>query len=468
MDLRHRSLDPADRGRLIPPGLTPSSPPPSCPEIRRLIERDLLEEMRRSRFPNARGWICPRCYSTRTIRWGRSNSRQRYRCKDCRRTFNDLTGTHLAGTKYLHLWPAFAWCMALALPVREVSARLGINKDTALRWRHRLSEAYERRYRGPIRDSAVAISAHLQRTSEKGLRPQNRAPRRVSRYPFRGLLSDREHVVLVFLSDRTEGAGGYTAIRLNAGRPSSFHWELLLDPLLTGKSDLITRTGKHSSLCTYARRLGHRVIDPTRKSEVPLTPGREGAEPPVQREVAQKMLRRAQSHRASWRRWIPRFHGIATRYLRHYLAWHRRLVTLTRESLDPHTAGVGTESPNRLGRLASEILKPVFVPPGPCWTPRAPPTKHPLLPGANLSLGHRARVSGRGVTPEEGWDLHMLLEPERAADAPTSPSVGPPPPAGRTWPNPPRVFGFGRWESGPEHPSPSSEPTPRRQDGDGP
>lgn len=35
--------------------------------------------------------VCPYCSSTHVIRFGFSNKRQRYRCKDCKRTFGDYT-----------------------------------------------------------------------------------------------------------------------------------------------------------------------------------------------------------------------------------------------------------------------------------------------------------------------------------------------------------------------------------------
>ena len=39
---------------------------------------------------------CPRCQSVHWQRHGHANNLQRYRCRDCGRTFNDLTATPLA------------------------------------------------------------------------------------------------------------------------------------------------------------------------------------------------------------------------------------------------------------------------------------------------------------------------------------------------------------------------------------
>ena len=40
--------------------------------------------------------ICPQCQSKNVGSWGRANGLKRYRCRDCHRSFNALTGTPLA------------------------------------------------------------------------------------------------------------------------------------------------------------------------------------------------------------------------------------------------------------------------------------------------------------------------------------------------------------------------------------
>ena len=42
------------------------------------------------------GRQCPRCRSESVIKYGSYRAFQRYRCKDCDRTFNDKTGTIFA------------------------------------------------------------------------------------------------------------------------------------------------------------------------------------------------------------------------------------------------------------------------------------------------------------------------------------------------------------------------------------
>jgi transposase-like protein len=84
---------------------------------------------------------CVRCQCARTHRWGSFRGRQRWRCLGCRRTFSDLTGTIFFRTWEPAAWLTFVAHLKETPTVRESARVVGINKDTALRWRHRLLDA---------------------------------------------------------------------------------------------------------------------------------------------------------------------------------------------------------------------------------------------------------------------------------------------------------------------------------------
>ena len=56
---------------------------------------------------------CPHCQSTHLKKWGKSGVIQRYRCKACRKTFNNKTDTPLARLHKPHIWEEYAHCMVL-------------------------------------------------------------------------------------------------------------------------------------------------------------------------------------------------------------------------------------------------------------------------------------------------------------------------------------------------------------------
>ena len=83
--------------------------------------------------------VCPVCGSINIIKNGTKNGRQRYKCKDCARTFGDTIGTvvfrsKLSIAKLIEL-------IKLTLQgesCRTIAKELGINKQTVLHNRHRI------------------------------------------------------------------------------------------------------------------------------------------------------------------------------------------------------------------------------------------------------------------------------------------------------------------------------------------
>jgi len=69
--------------------------------------------------------------------WGQSHGLKRYRCKDCGRTFNALTGTLLAHLRKREQWGRYAQALIEGVSVREAARRCQIDKNTAFLWRHR-------------------------------------------------------------------------------------------------------------------------------------------------------------------------------------------------------------------------------------------------------------------------------------------------------------------------------------------
>jgi transposase-like protein len=99
-------------------------------------------EFRESRFPS--GFICPHCGEKKVVRYGRERTGiQRYRCKNCRRTFNDRSVTPMARTQKPAKWEEFAHCMRDGLSCRKAAKRVGVHYQTTFAWRHKILKALE-------------------------------------------------------------------------------------------------------------------------------------------------------------------------------------------------------------------------------------------------------------------------------------------------------------------------------------
>jgi hypothetical protein len=202
------------------------------------------------------------------------------------------------------LWDLFCDFMRISLPVRSTAAVLGVHKDTAFRWRHRFLHAVragktslEGAPRSAVEplDGRIYVAETWFMFSEKGKRDLGRPARRHA-WVTDWLSAPRAWVVLLG-DDSGRHVGRLTGLR----RPMVDELEPVLAEVVSRRNAVLTSPdGPYAQLPRSARRLG------LRHQRVGL---HEGA--------------RVGAYRRRLKRWLRPFHGVATRYLPNYLAWHR-------------------------------------------------------------------------------------------------------------------------------------------------
>ena len=95
-------------------------------EVIALIERNQHDKL-----------ACPDCKATKLYRWGKVSELQRYRCRQCNRTFNALTGTPLARLRHKDKWFEYGQAMIQGLSIRKSADNCKIANNTSFKWRHR-------------------------------------------------------------------------------------------------------------------------------------------------------------------------------------------------------------------------------------------------------------------------------------------------------------------------------------------
>ncbi len=115
--------------------LTPSQLKAVSAEVAAMEARSGATAVVEGRF--AAGASCPHCCSQRVYRHGQANGLQRYRCRECRRTFNALSGTPLSGLHKREKWSGQAAALQDGRTLRTVAKDLRIHVGTAHRGRHR-------------------------------------------------------------------------------------------------------------------------------------------------------------------------------------------------------------------------------------------------------------------------------------------------------------------------------------------
>ncbi|WP_286907124.1 IS1/IS1595 family N-terminal zinc-binding domain-containing protein [Clostridium sp. UBA1652] len=83
---------------------------------------------------------CRYCCSNHINKNGRAkNGIQRYICKDCKRTFSDVTGLPISYTKKpIDIWLKYMICIKSGATLREIAKILDINLSTSFQWRHKI------------------------------------------------------------------------------------------------------------------------------------------------------------------------------------------------------------------------------------------------------------------------------------------------------------------------------------------
>lgn len=88
------------------------------------------------------GVKCPHCQSSQVTKQGhdtRQPARRKYRCGDCGRHFDDLTGTLFAARhQSLVAWIGCLYLMGLNLSNRQIAHELGLNEDDVQRMTEQL------------------------------------------------------------------------------------------------------------------------------------------------------------------------------------------------------------------------------------------------------------------------------------------------------------------------------------------
>jgi transposase-like protein len=112
--------------------------------ITNLIDNTKCYEMvRQFRWPE--GVCCPNCNSKEIAKRGKDEvqpERQRYYCKQCRKQFDDLTGSVFAGRHQpLRVWVACLYLMGLNLSNKQIAQELDLNKDDVHRMTRDLRQA---------------------------------------------------------------------------------------------------------------------------------------------------------------------------------------------------------------------------------------------------------------------------------------------------------------------------------------
>jgi len=263
---------------------------------------------------NKDGYTCVHCSSKRVARFGKYTvkfgqkevERQRYRCKDCGKTFTDVTATPLHRTHKPEKWLDFIKCMLEGYSLRKSAELIGdIHYVTLFYWRHKVLSALKQMEFESF-SGIVEMDETYFLYSEKGKRNiEERKPRkRGGSSKFRGI--SHEQVCVLIARDRQKST--YSGV-LGRGRIVKSQLDKAIGSKLSSNNTLCTDAWRAFSAYAKTKGLEHYRFKSDGKERV----------------KGLYHIQNVNNYHSRLKGWIQRFNGVATKYLDHYLSWFQFL-----------------------------------------------------------------------------------------------------------------------------------------------
>lgn len=256
------------------------------------------------RFSN--GFFCPHCGCVENIvKFGKSpNGEQRFKCKNCGKTFIAKTNTIFCGShKSFDLWMKFLECMVDQFSIRKTAVICDINTHTAFVWRHKVLDAIASYNESKKLKGVIEADETFFRVSYKGSRnlPEGRkAKKRGTPAEQNGL--SKEQVCVECVIDRN-GNKVSEIVSLGPADTKTLH-EVLDDKIIRGA---IFCTDGFRTYGLYAEDnfgyIKHVVVnEEKRKNGI-------------------YHINHVNAYHSFIKLFVGKFRGVSTKYLQNYLEW---------------------------------------------------------------------------------------------------------------------------------------------------
>ena len=215
---------------------------------------------------------------------------QRYKCKECNKTFNSLTGTPLAHLHKKGRWLNYSKCLKNGLSIRRSAKECGINITTSFRWRHRFlintNSIKPEKLQGIVESETL-----LMKFSTKGSHKSDNT------------VQHKKHVSVIFTRDRSSNTTDHIFMNLNVNN------------IMNAVGNVIS---KDSLFCSDNKPIYNKYIDKARIRHgwLDLCKGLT-----VKNDIIH--INNVLRYKFNFLSWMKRFRGVATKYLTNYLGWHR-------------------------------------------------------------------------------------------------------------------------------------------------
>ena len=252
------------------------------------------------------GVVCPICGNKHIQKFGKCVGQQRYRCKDCKKTFTEYTNTIFSSTKKDYsLWLKYLDLMMKGASLYNISRELGISVVTAFRWRHKILNVIKRkntenRVNGVVEADETFLLYSHKGTHIDGIEGRKRGG--VGRH--RGISKDQVGVLVAIDKSKNTVAEVY-----GRGKISSKILGEVLEKRIEKDSTLVTDSCK--SYIRFAENYNLQLKQIARGKH----------------KNGEYHINNVNAYHSGLKYFLMRFKGISTKYLNNYLNWFQWMRT---------------------------------------------------------------------------------------------------------------------------------------------
>lgn len=256
---------------------------------------------------------CGHCKSEKFGGWGHASGLRRYKCRDCKRTFNALTGTPLAQLHRRDAWLEYARAIVDRVSLRKAAARAGVCLETSFRWRHRFVKAAKDKRPSIVTGIVEADETFILKSAKGSRRLVGRAPRKRGGKARRPGLSTDEHDAILIVRDRHAATTDHILPDLEGGTFRTY-----LAPVVAKDAVLVSDGRAAYGQFADGAGIAHITI---------VASAREHA-------FGSYHIQNVNAYTSRLKSWMSPFKGVASKYLASYLGW-RRMIERDGDRLTP-------------------------------------------------------------------------------------------------------------------------------------
>lgn len=284
-------------------------------EVNRLISR-FIEHNRLNPLSIVHDVRCPHCKSTEHVKNGVTCGRQRYKCKDCGKTYAKSTLTSVHKLQKIDKWTDFIYLMfnsGRPLTLKELSEKLGITPKTVHTWKHKLlaslNQQDEIKLSGKIEMDEVFLPFNV-----KGRKGKEKTSGILEME--KGLKGSKQKTMFLCIHNRNNDFDFQPIKIQQRGQVSSEDIQKIVETLNIKKNTTII-TDKSKGLTKYFT---------TRTDVTHQTFMSKGEKTDV---LHNNYINNVMS---SYKSWSKDFRGYSTKYIWNYLKWFRYMRKFTYQS----------------------------------------------------------------------------------------------------------------------------------------